>query len=106
MFAKLKALLRRAEERPPSIAGRIFDSMCSRKRSEPSDTRGTTGPKRPAWPCVSCSFRTSLSTFFHSTPKGGFIGIGVQVDGAILARFGGDADSVFQTLLGLFAMTR
>jgi hypothetical protein len=56
---------------PPSLAGRIFDSRCSRNSSEPSEMRGSPAPKRPAWPICSCSRLTSFSTFFHSTPKGG-----------------------------------
>jgi len=32
---------------PPSATGRILLSRCSKNSIEPSDTRGSPGPKRP-----------------------------------------------------------
>ena len=47
--------------------------MCCRKSSEPSLTRGSPAPKRPAKPRLSCSRWISFCCFFQSTPKGGLV---------------------------------
>ena len=52
--------------------GFILPIMCWRNRKEPSLMRGSPAPKRPAKPTVLASSRMVFSTFFHSTPKGGF----------------------------------
>ena len=49
----LKTMARRL---PPSCGARILASMCWRKRSAPSLTRGVPAPKRPLKPRVSRSF--------------------------------------------------
>ena len=48
-----------------------LDIMCWRNSSDPSLTRGSPAPNRPAMPNLSCSSSISFCTFFHSTPKGG-----------------------------------
>ncbi|MCY1561481.1 hypothetical protein D9M68_987430 [compost metagenome] len=58
---------------PPSRGSRILLVRCSRNSSEPSDTRGRPGPKRPAKPFSLCSSVIRFCTFFHSTPKGGLL---------------------------------
>ena len=41
-------------------AGRIFEIRCSRNSSDPSQTRGSPGPKRPLKPFSSCSLADLL----------------------------------------------
>ena len=50
---------------------RILEIMCMRNSSEPSETRGRPGPKRPPKPATVCSRSTSLRFCFQSTPNGG-----------------------------------
>ncbi len=57
---------------PPSSAFRIFEMRCMRKSIDPSETRGSPGPNRPAYPRWACSSVTAFCCFFQSTPNGGF----------------------------------
>ena len=49
-------------------AGFIFDSMCWRKSSDPSETRGRPAPNRPECPSWVCSSLIGAAYPFQSTP--------------------------------------
>jgi hypothetical protein len=49
-------------------AGFMWESMCCRNSSDPSETRGRPAPKRPWWPCFSCSSLIGAEYAFQSTP--------------------------------------
>jgi len=57
---------------PPSAMGFILAIMCCKNRKDPSLILGNPAPKRPWNPSLSCSVLIVSSTFFHSTPNGGF----------------------------------
>ena len=56
---------------PAALGSRILEIRCMRNSSEPSETRGRPGPKRPANPAIWCSVSTALRCCFQSTPNGG-----------------------------------
>ena len=69
--------LRTMAARPAAVSAelaagsRIVEIKCMRNSSEPSETRGRPGPKRPANPAIWCSVSTALRCCFQSTPNGG-----------------------------------
>ena len=51
--------------------GFMCESMCWRKRNDPSETRGRPAPNRPWKPCLVCSSLIGAAYAFQSTPYGG-----------------------------------
>src|SRR5271168_3902034 len=74
-------MARRLPPSPPRT-GCILEMRCSRNSSDPSETRGRPGPKRPAKPRCSCSSVTDFCWVFQATPNGGVGQQEVEVLGA------------------------